>query len=138
LSQRRERLDTRLSKRTFLAAALAVGCAFVNPAQAFAPTFHEAIFTPKRFAEYSVANKVQYACLIELWEHESHWNPKALNKSSGAYGIPQFLPTTWGNYKYPFKPKDPQIQIKAGLRYITVRYGTPCRAWKFWKRHGWY
>jgi hypothetical protein len=39
----------------------------------------------------------------------------------------------------------PQVQIKAGLRYIYKRYDTPCGAWEFWKRKagkdlrgGWY
>ncbi|MWK33933.1 lytic transglycosylase domain-containing protein [Actinomadura sp. J1-007] len=34
----------------------------------------------------------QYGCLVKLWNRESHWNHKAHNRSSGAYGIPQALP----------------------------------------------
>ncbi len=34
----------------------------------------------------------QYSCLVALWERESNWRWNALNKSSGAYGIPQSLP----------------------------------------------
>jgi len=80
----------------------------------------------------------EYECLNQLWTRESQWNPKALNKSSGAYGIAQFLPQTWRNYNYPLNPKDPIIQIKAGLRYITVRYKSPCKAWSFWQKGYWY
>jgi soluble lytic murein transglycosylase-like protein len=78
--------------------------------------------------------ETEYKCLVKLWEKESNWNPKAHNKSSGAFGIAQFLPQTWANYNYPYQPKDATIQIKAGLRYITKRYGSPCRAWSFWQR----
>jgi soluble lytic murein transglycosylase-like protein len=78
-------------------------------------------------------SKKEFVCLDQLVHHESRWNHLALNKSSGAFGLFQFLPSTWANYKYPYKPKDPAIQIKAGLRYIYKRYGTPCNAWAFWQ-----
>lgn len=79
----------------------------------------------------------QWRCLDMLWTKESHFNPKARNKRSGAYGIAQFMPQTWHNYKVK-KTSDPRLQIKYGLRYITRRYGSPCAAWKHSRRHGWY
>ena len=95
------------------------------------------IMTPKQIAYEKVmaqwGSKREYECLVELIYRESRWNPLALNKSSGAFGLFQFLPSTWANYKYPYKPKDPAIQIKAGLRYIYKRYDTPCKAWAFWQ-----
>jgi SLT domain-containing protein len=94
---------------------------------------------PKVYAESLVMHHWQsqqeFVCLVELWDRESHWNPKAHNKRSGAYGIAQFMPQTWGNYKFPYKPKAASIQITAGLRYITKRYGSPCQAWKVWQIH---
>lgn len=74
-------------------------------------------------------NKVQYRCLDNIWTRESNWNHKAKNKHSSAFGIPQML---------GLKAKDPRVQIDKGLEYIKSRYGTPCKAWKFWRRHGWY
>jgi muramidase (phage lysozyme) len=89
--------------------------------------------------------KNEYECLHTLWNKESGWRSHAANPKSTAFGIPQFLNSTWVNYGYPVRPKDPQIQIKAGLRYIYKRYSTPCKAWSFWKkqagpdmRGGWY
>jgi len=79
----------------------------------------------------------QWKCLNKLWTNESHFNPKAVNKNSRAYGIAQFLPTTWGNYNLT-KTSAALLQVKYGLHYIQVRYGTPCGAWSFWKAHYWY
>jgi hypothetical protein len=85
----------------------------------------------------------QWTCLRNIWRHESHFNPKSLNKSSGAYGIAQFMPTTWGNYNVVKTPKA-KLQIKYGLRYIEKRYGSAkdpngaCNAWAFWQKHSWY
>jgi len=93
---------------------------------------------PKIYARMQVPDKAQFACLNKLWTQESHWNPKALNKSSGAFGIAQFMPTTWGNYKFEYKPKSPIKQINYGLHYISKRYGSPCSAWSHEKRFGWY
>lgn len=122
-----------------------VGLLHVVPAQAAVAPIHKQVhilMLPKTYARIQVLSQWhstrEFECLSVMWERESHWNPKAHNKSSGAFGIAQFLPATWGNYKLPFKPTDPKVQIKAGLRYITKRYKTPCQAWKFWKRHYYY
>ncbi|WP_433333801.1 transglycosylase SLT domain-containing protein [Spirillospora sp. CA-294931] len=80
----------------------------------------------------------QYKCLVKLWNRESHWNHKARNRSSGAYGIPQAMP----GRKMRSAGKDwrtnPRTQIKWGLRYIKGRYKTPCGALKHSNRRGWY
>lgn len=76
----------------------------------------------------------QYKCLTSMWGKESAWKHTAVNpeKVMGKHagGIPQLLgmsPTT-----------PPTIQIDRGLDYIYHRYGTPCEAWKFHKKNGWY
>ncbi|MFE6745904.1 hypothetical protein ACFVGM_08645 [Kitasatospora purpeofusca] len=77
----------------------------------------------------------QYACLVPLWDRESGWNPSAVNRSSGAYGIPQALPAAHGR---PYALGDYRAQINWGLNYIKSRYGSPCGAWAFWQSHHWY
>ena len=85
----------------------------------------------------------EWNCLRYIWTKESHFNPKAKNKGSGAYGIAQFLPSTWGNYKVK-KTDSAQLQIKYGLRYIEKRYGSSnepsgaCNAKRFWAKNNWY
>jgi hypothetical protein len=124
------------------------------PAEANAPFLTHAqvvkSLQPKNYAFYLVSQQwknpsKQFKCLDTLWHKESGWRPTAANPTSTAFGIPQFLNSTWVNYGYPVRPKDPQIQIKAGLRYIYKRYSTPCKAWDFWKKQagpdlhgGWY
>ncbi|MGW0993536.1 phage tail tape measure protein [Streptomyces sp. NPDC002523] len=74
----------------------------------------------------------QWAALKSLWNGESGWNERALNKSSGAYGIAQALPAS----KYASAGADwktnPATQIKWGLSYIASRYGNPVNAYSAW------
>ena len=85
----------------------------------------------------------EWKCLRNLWQKESHFNPKARNMHSNAYGIAQFLPSTWGNYNV-VKTSEAKLQIKYGLRYIEKRYGNAtdphgaCNAWSFWQKKHWY
>lgn len=76
----------------------------------------------------------QYLCLEKLWIKESNWRPEAYNKvkvmGKNAGGIPQIL----GMSTQTPAPK----QIDRGFKYIMHRYGTPCTAWKFHQKNGWY
>jgi membrane-bound lytic murein transglycosylase MltF len=64
----------------------------------------------------------QWTCLYTLWTRESNWRPKAHNKSSGAYGIAQFMPRTWITLGVK-KTDDGFKQVEAGLAYIDRRWG---------------
>jgi Transglycosylase SLT domain len=79
----------------------------------------------------------QFSCLESLWGKESGWNPNAQNPSSTAYGIPQFLDSTWASTGIA-KTSDGYRQIDAGLIYIDSRYGSPCGAWDHSQANGWY
>ncbi len=81
-------------------------------------------------------------CLKELWMHESGWNEKAVNSSSGATGIAQALPASkMASYGADYLT-NPATQIKWGLDYIKNRpeYKTPCGAWNLWQSRSphWY
>jgi hypothetical protein len=77
--------------------------------------------------EYGFSEK-EYKCLSSLWTKESHWNYKARNKKSGAHGIAQALPANKMDVISTDWRTNPVTQIRWGLRYISVRYETPCKA----------
>jgi hypothetical protein len=80
----------------------------------------------------------QYSCLWNVVNKESTWSWRATNSSSGAYGLYQSLPgnkmaSAGKDWKY-----NPATQNKWGLKYMNSRYGSPCKAWAFWKANHWY
>ncbi len=87
--------------------------------------------------EYGFPEK-EYKCLNQLWTQESNWNYKSRNKKSGAHGIPQALPASKMNVVSTDWRTNPVTQIRWGLRYISIRYETPCKAWAKHKRSNWY
>ena len=80
----------------------------------------------------------QYECLDSLWTKESHWNYKASNRRSGAHGIPQALPATKMEVIGTDWRTNPVTQISWGLRYIDIRYDTPCKAFAKFQRSRYY
>lgn len=64
----------------------------------------------------------QWTCLYTLWTRESNWNPKSLNRKSGAYGIAQFMPATWALVDGK-KTSNGFTQVELGLAYIQRKYG---------------
>jgi hypothetical protein len=83
----------------------------------------------KLYAHMKLLDDKQYRCLVTLWRMESQWSPTAKNKKSSAYGIPQLL---------KMKETNPYKQIDLGLKYITKRYGNPCKALDHHKKVGHY
>lgn len=79
----------------------------------------------------------QWDSLDWLIQHESSWNPTAQNPKSTAYGLFQFLDSTWAGVGAT-KTSDPRLQAIAGAKYIKNRYGTPAGAQAFWQSHRWY
>ena len=79
----------------------------------------------------------QWSALDWLVSKESSWNPSAQNPASTAYGLFQFLNSTWGSVGAR-KTSDPAGQIEAGLKYIAQRYGSPTGAQAFWQKNRWY
>ena len=103
------------------------------------PRTPQASISLSEIQEYakSKVDEEQWDCLYKLVLIESGWNPNAQNKTSTAYGLFQFLDSTWAGTGYE-KTNNPYIQLDSGLVYITARYGSPCTALSFQLSHNWY
>jgi hypothetical protein len=78
----------------------------------------------------------QFQCFSNIVDHESTWNYRAVNASSGAYGLVQALPGSKMSSVGADWQTNPATQIKWGLNYMNSRYGSPCDAWSFWQANG--
>lgn len=80
----------------------------------------------------------QFQCFSNIVNHESTWNYRAVNASSGAYGLVQALPGSKMSSAGADWQTNPATQIKWGLSYMNASYGSPCGAWSFWQANSWY
>lgn len=100
------------------------------------PTPRDTVWNARIYVKNRIGAS-QYDCINPIWTAESKWNPLAGNPS-GAYGIPQAYP---GSKMAAFGSNwrtSPLTQVKWGIWYVNSRYGSACRAYSFWKEHGWY
>jgi hypothetical protein len=86
----------------------------------------------------SMVSSGQFQCFSNIVDHESSWNYRAVNASSGAYGLFQALPGSKMSSVGSDWQTNPATQIKWGLNYMNSRYGSPCEAWSFWQANHWY
>ena len=123
----RERTEREEAERK--ASALELEAAQTNPQQAAQYLMPEYGFGPD-----------QWGCLQTLWMGESDWRWWVENPSSGAYGIPQSLPADKMAEEAADWKTNPVTQIRWGLNYIKLSYGTPCNALDFWNAQNphWY
>lgn len=114
----------------------------INPAKTNrivggAPSSNKAL-AQQIFGEYFPAS--EWSAFDTLEMHEAGYDNKAKNPSSTAFGMGQFLDSTWG--PYGAKTSDPATQIRYMLQYIKNTYGTPSNAWAKYYQHpggiGWY
>lgn len=83
-------------------------------------------------------SEYDFECLVKLWNRESGWNPNAVNKKSGACGIPQSLPCNkMASHGSDYRTNG-RTQIRWGIDYIKNRYGSPSGAWEHSQQKGWY
>ncbi|MET9913761.1 transglycosylase SLT domain-containing protein [Streptomyces sp. NPDC006476] len=75
----------------------------------------------------------QLQCFSNIVERESGWNYRAVNPSSGAYGLMQALPGSKMSSVGADWQTNPATQIKWGLNYMNSVYGSPCGAWTYWQ-----
>jgi len=81
--------------------------------------------------QYGWATGNQWASLRALIMGESGFRNTAQNPTSSAYGLFQFLDSTWGTVGAS-KTSDPWQQTIAGLKYIARSYGSPANAYSKW------
>lgn len=80
----------------------------------------------------------EYAAIDYIVNHESSWNPQAVNASSGAYGLPQSLPASKLASAGSDWRTNPITQLKWMRNYVNERYGGANGALSFWKANHWY
>jgi len=79
----------------------------------------------------------QWDALRAVIMRESGFNNTAQNPTSTAFGMFQFLDSTWGAMGVR-KTSNPNVQALAGLQYIRQRYGDPRGALFHEMQFGWY
>jgi len=72
-----------------------------------------------------------------LIRKESGWNHLAQNPNSSAFGLAQFLNSTWASVGCQ-KTVMPETQIDCAIKYVEANYGTPSKAIDFHTRMNWY
>lgn len=93
----------------------------------------------ERMSQIAESRKWNFRDWQTLVNKESSGNPKAVNPSSGAFGLGQFLGSTKDAYaKFGATSTDPVRQIEAMAKYIADRYGNPSSALAFHRRNNWY
>ena len=96
----------------------------MQPVQAATLADHYKLYAHSRIIDWN-----QYHCFVKIIHKESRWNPNAKNGSH--YGLGQ-MRSQW------YRNLDPYRQIDQTIKYITNRYNTPCKAWAFHERKGYF
>ena len=83
----------------------------------------------KLYAHSRILDYKEFQCFNKIITQESRWSYKARNGSH--YGLGQMR-------SKHYRDLDPFRQLDATIRYVTIRYQTPCKAWTFHVKHGYY
>ena len=96
-----------------------------NPANSAAYSVdHLKLYAHSRLLDYR-----EFQCFNKIITKESRWSYTARNGSH--YGLGQMR-------SKHYRDLDPFRQIDATIRYVTIRYQTPCNAWAFHQANGYY
>ena len=83
----------------------------------------------KLYAHSRLLDYKEFQCFNKLITKESQWSYLARNGSH--YGLGQMR-------SKHYRDLDPFRQIDASIKYITLRYQTPCKAWAFHQKRNFY
>lgn len=79
-----------------------------------------------------------YGYVNYIVERESHWNPIAQNRSSGAYGLCQALPGGKMSSAGADWATNPITQLRWCNSYAVGRYGSWAKAYEHWTQKHWW
>lgn len=94
----------------------------------------------KVYAKEEVVNRwseAEWKAFESLIYKESSWKHTAQNPNSSAYGLGQFLNSTWSSVGC-VKTIDKYKQIDCVIEYVSQRYKTPTRALNWHIKNNWY
>ena len=83
-------------------------------------------------------NAGERSCLSELWKLRTGWSYTFARSGTDQRGIPtlsmteQFGSSWTSSSAAAVYLRNPQTQIEYGLRDLTGRFGSACRAWQYW------
>jgi len=83
----------------------------------------------KLYAHSRILNYKEFQCFNKIITKESRWSYTAKNGSH--FGLGQMR-------SKHYRDLDPFRQLDATIRYLTVRYQTPCKAWAFHQERNYY
>jgi hypothetical protein len=83
----------------------------------------------KLYAHSRILDYKEFQCFNKIITKESRWSYTAKNGSH--FGLGQMR-------SKHYRDLDPFRQLDATIRYITIRYQTPCKAWAFHQERNWY
>ena len=83
----------------------------------------------KLYAHSRILDYKEFQCFNRIITKESRWSYVAKNGSH--FGLGQMR-------SKHYRDLDPFRQLDATIRYVTIRYQTPCNAWAFHMKHGYY
>lgn len=112
-----------------LGQVFALTAAISNIGQIEANAANYSIDHLKLYAHSRILDYKEFQCFNKIITKESRWSYVARNGSH--YGLGQMK-------SKHYRDLDPFRQIDATLRYVTIRYQTPCNAWTFHMKHGYY
>lgn len=110
-----------------------VGGASASSAPAFSPSGSKADWMRAAGISDSDFGYVDY-----IISHESGWNYHAVNRSSGAYGLPQSLPAGKLASAGADWRDNPVTQLRWANNYAVGRYGSWEAAYRFWTVNHWW
>lgn len=82
-------------------------------------------------------SEAEWEAFNKIIKKESGWKPTAQNPDSTAYGLGQFLDSTWETVGCE-KTDVAEVQIDCTILYIKDRYETPNKALEFHRQNNWY